>query len=326
MKNIADQAEECNVIPTASTQNNAALVESAFDESIPNSGHEGQGDRASGTRSSIKSKCNIAAVEPHPCISKTSIVGRSLWAKYYAALNGTPVDLPPPKPQQPIITQPIRFSLAFAREHGVTDAILLYYLQVMTCDPRVHTLVRAGKQWIAGHSLNDFLRDLPCFDNRQTIYDGLQRLGERDDIDTDCTGELWEFPTGSYSFGGAPRWNKATDGVGWYAVNDITSLPKDIVTIEADDAREHGMLKACILSKFYKTTTDQDVWIKLSATELAKELPYSRVKIQNALAEMLESELIAKHEVKPKCYRRGEGKRDLVPDEPIKVESFGFFD
>lgn len=40
MYNIAYQVEECNVIPTASTQNNAASVESAFDESVPDSGHE----------------------------------------------------------------------------------------------------------------------------------------------------------------------------------------------------------------------------------------------------------------------------------------------
>ena len=40
MNRLAYQAEECNVIPTASTQNNAAFVESAFDGSILNNGHE----------------------------------------------------------------------------------------------------------------------------------------------------------------------------------------------------------------------------------------------------------------------------------------------
>ena len=44
MKKIAYQVENCNGDSTASTQNNAAFVESAFDESILNSGHEEEED------------------------------------------------------------------------------------------------------------------------------------------------------------------------------------------------------------------------------------------------------------------------------------------
>lgn len=315
------QEEECSFISVAST----GIERSPEQSCMTKNGQLDEDWRSCKVVADFSAAPECAIEAPHPSISKSSIVGGRLWAKYYAALNGTPLVSPQPKPTRRIILEPIRFSLAYAREHGVTDAILLYHLQVSTCDPRVYKVVKAGKEWIAGHSLNDFLRDLPCFKSRQTVYDGLRRLAERDDIDSDCTGQLWGFPEGGYSFGGAPRWNKATDARGWYAVKNPKTLPVDIVTIETADVKEHGMLKACILSKFYGTMEAKDIWQKLSATELAKEFPYSRVKIQNALSEMLESGLVNRHATKPKLHQRGEGKPKPAVDKPLKVECYGFF-
>lgn len=316
------QEEKCSFISVASTETETASEQSCVTE---NGQPDGDWQPCQVVDNfSVAPKCAIE--EPHPSIPKSSVLGGILWAKYYAALNGTLVVPPQPKPIRRNILEPIRFSLAYARGHGVTDAILLYHLQVSTCDPRIYKVVKMGKEWLAGYSLNDCLRDLPCFNSRQTIYDGLRRLAERDDIDSDCTGELWGFPGGNCLSHGAPRWNKATDARGWYAVKNPKTLPMDIVTIETADAKAHGMLKACILSKFYGSVGDEDGWQRLSATELAKEFPYSRVKIQNALSEMIESGLVIRHATKPKLHQRGEGKPKPVADKSLKVESYSFFD
>ena len=207
------------------------------------------------------------------------------------------------------VRTPIRFSLAYARKYGVTDAILLYHLQVSTCTPNT-TREANGKTWVYSYSLSSFLLDLPCFTNRQTVYDGLQRLGERDDIDTDYSGKLFGLPMGGYceGMGRPPQWNKATDGVGWYCVNNFNRLPTDLITVDADDVKEHGQLRACLLSKLPTGTG----WFKLSATQLATELPFKRVAIQRDIAEMLESKLLEKHPDKPKLYRVHKGKPEAA--------------
>ena len=216
---------------------------------------------------------------------------------------------------------PIRFSLAYARKYGVTDAILLYHLQVLACTPNA-TQEKNGRTWVYSYSLSSFLLDLPCFTNRQTVYDGLQRLGERDDIDTDYSGQLMGFIDTGYcvGMGRPPRANK-TDSVGWYCVNNFVQLPTDLITVDADDIKEHGQLRACLLSKL----PTGNEWRKLSATELAKELPFSRKAIQNELKEMLKDGLLARHDKQPKFYRRGDGRAKAVAPVQLTVRTLSIF-
>ena len=203
--------------------------------------------------------------------------------------------------------EPISFSLAFARATNVTDAVVYYKLQNLTAEKNLAPNC-AFYGWVASYSLGALLLELPCFTSRSTIQSSLDRMKGKY-IDVSNSGKLLNYE----SYG--KTW--AMDKEGCYRVQS-TARPADLITVEAEQVMKHGFLKACILNELGKLPSDVDGWKKLSATELAKRLPYSRQEIQTDIKAMLGS-LLERHPDKPKLHRKAANEPRVAEVVPFML-------
>ena len=187
----------------------------------------------------------------------------------------------------------VSFSLAFARENGVSDAVIHRQLQqVQRKTPSFYA--RRGKQYIPGYNGQWIFDALPCFEHRSIVYDTASRLARNKHLEPEDPEDLYN-----------KAWYKYPLSRSFYVPAPLSN--DDLLTIRAFDARRFGMINTVLLAAYRARPVakiEQGVGYKrMSAEELALELPYNPQTIGKYLRQFIGNEILVAHPKYPKYLR-----------------------
>lgn len=174
------------------------------------------------------------------------------------------------------------FSRSFARDHGVTPAVLLKHLGYKV---RTSKNVREGKLWHY-NSAEKLAKKLPYL-SASTISENIKTLAKKG---------LLEL--GNYN-------RRKADRTQWYHVSEETQalVELDLIRFDQCVAKDHGVLAAVVhfnlcdhLKKKAKRPGATPTHL-MSAAELKDHLPYSESAIRKALTRLAKANRIVKSAV-----------------------------